>query len=448
MRTLPIFCLAAALVPGLAGAAAAQDDARPVIEKAVKALGGEEVLARRAAVYMRVKASYLGVPGGGAIPDVAITGEAWTQPGSMRSVLVVELAGQKLTMTRALHDGRGWQQDTGQLRDMTADERAEAERSQHVDRVLGLVPLLKEKGFTLEALGKKKVDGAELVGVKVTAAGKPDVTIYFDPGTGYPRRAEYRAKVAALGKEVATATVFDDYRAVELAAAEERALKDAKVATDTAGLLEFLRRQARREADRDKVKRLIKQLGDDDFEVREKATQELIQLGAAALPELRQATKDADAEVATRARRCLDSIVKVSGPEGLLWSALRLTAARRPDGAAEVLLALAPSLPDEADARELRNALAAVALRDGKPDPAVVKALEDKDPARRAAAAAALGKDGGAFEKQPRRRLFLTGLKRPMKTTYYQDGEKQLVLEVTEVEFFNRFEDQLFAKPK
>ena len=43
---------------------------------------------------------------------------------------------------------------------------------------------------------------------------------------------------------------------------------------------------------------------------------------------------------------------------------------------------------------------------------------------------------------------FMAGLKRAMKTTYYQDGEKQLVLEATEVELYNRFEDQLFARPK
>jgi hypothetical protein len=448
MRTRPVFCLAVAFIPILSASAPAQGDARPVIEKAIKALGGEEVLTYRAAVHARVKVSYIGLPGGGALPDLGITGEIWTQKGSMRTDLVVVLPGQKMTMTRAVHNGQGWQQDNGAPRDMTAEEKAEWERSEYVDRVLGLVPLLKEKGLTVEALGKKKVDGAELVGVKVSSAGKPDVTIYFDPETGYPKRYEYRARMAALAKEVTTATAFDDFRAADPAATEERALKEAKVATDAAGLLKFLRGQVRSDADRDKVKGLVKDLGDDSFEVRENAQQELTRLGAVALPELRQAVKSADAEIATRARRCLDSIVKVSGPDGLLWSALRLVAARKPAGAAEVLLALAPGLPDEADARELRNALAAVALRDGKPDPAVQKALEDKDPARRAAAAAALGQDGGAFDKQPGRRVFPTGLKRPMKTTYYQDGEKQMVLEVTEAEYFNRFEDKLFAKPK
>jgi hypothetical protein len=448
MRTLPVYRLAIALVPILTGTAAAQDDPRPIIEKAVKALGGEEVLGRRGATHTRVKASFLGVPGGGALPGLEMSGEMWTQPGSERMVMVISIGGQKMNITRCLHGGKGWTQDDGAVHDMPAAELDEAKQSNYVDDVMSLLPLLKDKQFTLKGLGKQKVDGAERVGVRVTSAGHPDVTLWFDPEAGYPKRVEYKAKSVALNKEVASAIDFDDYKAVDPAATEERTLKDAKVGTDAAALLEFLRGQVRAEPDREKVRRLIKKLADDDFEVREKATKDLVALGSAAVQELQRAAKDGDAEVASRARRCLDQIAQVSGPAGLLTAALRVVALKRPAGAAEVLLALAPSVTDEADVRELRGALAAVAVREGKPDPAVVKALEDKDPARRAAAAAALGKDGGAFEKEPGRRVFVSGLKRPMKSTYYQDGEKQAVLEVLDVQVYNRFEDKLFAKPK
>jgi hypothetical protein len=362
--------------------------------------------------------------------------------------MVITLAGQKMHMTRVTHNGKGWQQDDNNVTDMPAAELEESKQSEYADHVLGLLPLLKEKDFKLKGLGKQKVDGAELIGVRVSSTGHPDVTLWFDPVAGLPKRIEYPTKSAAIGKEVVTAVALDDYRAIDPATAEERTLKEAKVATDAAGLLTFLRGQVRKEVEVEKVRALIKSLGDDDFEVREKATNDLIALGGAALSELRRATKSSDAEVAARAKRCVAKIKEVSGPEGVLTAALRLVALKRPPGAAEVLLALAPTLTDEADARELRGALAAVAVRDGKTDRAVEKALEDKDPARRAAAKAALGKDGGAFEKEPGRRLFVPGLKRAMKSTYYQDGEKQLVLEVIDVELFNHFDDKLFARPK
>jgi hypothetical protein len=58
----------------------------------------------------------------------------------------------------------------------------------------------------------------------------------------------------------------------------------------------------------DNVKKLIEQLGDEHFEVREKATKELIALGPEAVPGLRGALDHSDPEVHARARRILDTI--------------------------------------------------------------------------------------------------------------------------------------------
>jgi hypothetical protein len=77
----------------------------------------------------------------------------------------------------------------------------------------------------------------------------------------------------------------------------------------------------------------------------------------------------------------------------------------------------------------------------------LVKALADKDPARRAVAAAALGKDGGAYLKEPRRRIYTKVPKQAAKTSSYVDGNLQVEFEASEWEFFNRFEDKEFAKP-
>jgi hypothetical protein len=445
MRKHAVLCLALIIALGGTGFARADDETpRALIEKAIKTLGGEQLLSQRVAEHTRLKGAFLGLPGVGAT-GVDVTGELWAQPGSRRMTLALALPGQGTTMTRVVHDGKGWESDDGTVRDLDTDDLKEALVLDHVERVLTLVPLLKDQEFTLESLGKIKVDSSELLGVKVSATGHPEVTLFFDPATGYPKRVKYPEKSKNLNREMTT--VFDDYREIEPALAEERTLKSAKVGTDGLALLEYLRSRVPSEADQERARRYIKQLGDDSSEVRENATEELIRLGVAARPELRRAAKDNDVEVATRARRCLDKIAAGEGPDGLV-AALRMVAFKRPPGAAEVLLALAPIVTDEDDARELRNALAAVALKTGQPNNIVEQALQDRDAARRAAAAAALGKDGGAFEKQPQRRLFPIGLKRPMKMTYYQDGQKQLEVEVTEVQVFNRFDDKVFARPK
>lgn len=68
----------------LAGAAPAQDDPRALLKKAVKALGGEELLARRGATHVRLKGSFVGLPGGVQPGGISVRGETWTQPGSER----------------------------------------------------------------------------------------------------------------------------------------------------------------------------------------------------------------------------------------------------------------------------------------------------------------------------------------------------------------------------
>jgi hypothetical protein len=62
------------------------------------------------------------------------------------------------------------------------------------------------------------------------------------------------------------------------------------------------------EATQAKIEKLIKQLGDDAFQVREQATTELIKIGRPAVPFLRKALKNTDIEISRRARVVLDGI--------------------------------------------------------------------------------------------------------------------------------------------
>src|SRR5262249_56817257 len=82
-----------------------------------------------------------------------------------------------------------------------------------------------------------------------------------------------------------------------------------------------------------------------------------------------------------------------AGPH-VLAAAIRLLAERKPAGAAEALLAYLPYAPDEGVAAAVRQALPAVAVRDGKPEPALLKALADSAPLQRLFAGEALANAG------------------------------------------------------
>ncbi len=194
-----------------------------------------------------------------------------------------------------------------------------------------------------------------------------------------------------------------------------------------------------------KSQALVKRLGDESFGVREKAGEELVALGAPAVPALQAALRDEDLEVSRRALACLERI-RTRTNTATTRAAVCLLALRAPDGAAESLLALLPGA-EEAVADDIRAAPLVLAQRPGGPARALVRALDDRDPARREAARAALGKDGGAYLDRPGRRLFLPGLRLPYKQTLCLGGTPALEMTVTDIRFFNRFDDKEFARP-
>jgi hypothetical protein len=173
------------------------------------------------------------------------------------------------------------------------------------------------------------------------------------------------------------------------AAADERMLREARIPTDGPGLLEFLRSRTVDATDEARLRVLVRQLGDDSFEKREQATAQLVAAGVRAKPFLEQAAHDSDLEVAHRARECRQRIEQGS-TSVVLAAAVRTLARQRPAGAAQGLLNYLPSAEDQSVAEEVRVALAALAVRDGKAEPALLDALGDQVPVKRAAAAVAL----------------------------------------------------------
>jgi hypothetical protein len=176
----------------------------------------------------------------------------------------------------------------------------------------------------------------------------------------------------------------------EAAAADERLVKEAGVSPDAAGLLAYFRERTLTAADVKSLEALVRQLGDDNFQTREKASRELVRRSAAAVPLLRAAMRDRDAEVARRAAQCLEEIGMGPGPH-LPIVAARLLVRRAPPGTAAVLLAFLPFADDDLVEDSIRESLALLVASTGKADQALVVALADGLPARRAAAAHALG---------------------------------------------------------
>ena len=185
---------------------------------------------------------------------------------------------------------------------------------------------------------------------------------------------------------------------------DEAILKEAKLATDGPNLLEIFRKRIPNPADQERVQKLLKQLGDKDFQTREKATTDLISVGPLALPALKEAGKNADAEVRRRSERCLQAIERDSSAS-VTAAAVRLVKARRPKGAVPVLLGFLPFAHDEGIEEELINALIALGVDNGRVVPEIAVAKQDANPTRRGLSALLLGRYGTVQEKESVRTL-------------------------------------------
>lgn len=441
MRHLLFSALAAGFFLGPNSLVYGQEDARAIIAKAIRARGGEDSYLRTGATRQKSKGQ-VHLQGVTYLADYVVQ-----LPGQMRMEMEIDFQGQKFKLAAAVDGDKGWMTLEGQLQDLPPDSVATYKRALYDAHVRNLTPLLKEEGFRLSALGESKVQGQAAVGVKVGCQGQKDLSLYFDKQSGLLLKSEGKVKDEMSGREVLEEVYYSDYRELDPLTGEKQALHTAKLSAEGPALLDFIRTQTLTDADRDKLKALVRQLGDNSFQVREKASAGLVARGGAACPLLRQAAKGSELEIAHRAEECLKAIEAGTGSAAVV-AALRLLAVRKPAGTAEVLLAYLTSAPDENTAREVRAALADVAVRDGKPDPLLLRALEDKDPVRRAAATEALGRDGKSAQERPVRKFFPTGLKLPMKMITNRGGKKYGEAEILDMQFFNRFEAHEFAPPK
>jgi HEAT repeat protein len=431
--------LSGTLLLGLLGSADAQEP-RAIIERAVKAMGMEPLKDSPPASYLKIK---------GKIFDrepFSMTGEVWQQfPDRQKVTMHLRSSDQDFVMTEALDGPRAWETLNDQTQGINGDALTELKEETYRDWVNSLLPLLRDKSITLQGLSESQVQGKAAVGVAVQSKGHAQIRLYFDKATGLLVKSEQRRKQGARPEKLIE-SYFSDYREVLSLGADEEILKKAQVAVDGPALIGFLKKQTLDDATRTKIRALIRKLGDSSFETREKAKEDLIARGQSAAALLGQAARDPDPEISSRARECLNKLGNGTDSTVLI-AVLRLSAQRRPEGAAQALLAYVPCAPSVAVAQAAQGALVTVARAGPVPDPVVVKALQDPDEDRRRAAAIALGRYQAPGKEQPAYLLLVPGLKQAMKETSYREGKKILEYDVLDYQLFTRLPDREFAKP-
>jgi HEAT repeat protein len=185
----------------------------------------------------------------------------------------------------------------------------------------------------------------------------------------------------------------------KIAPEDEKLLKDGKIAVEGPALLDHFRKRTITQQEREKIDRLVRLLGDDSYKVREKASDDLLALGIITLPQLRRAVNDSDEEIRDRAREGIAAVEGKANP-ALSAAAARALRGRAPAETVKVLLDYVVDAENDAVADEVMTTLAIVGVKENKVDAALVEALKDKEPMRRAAAALVVGRSGTAEQRK------------------------------------------------
>jgi hypothetical protein len=203
--------LAAVLAVGLAARA---DDARQVVEKAVKAHGGAEALKKHTGGEYKTEgtAQLLGEATKYtsticyALPDkFKMTFDATVL--DRKSVVAVIVNGDKIKETATLDGKPSAAKDPAKAEVMKAEYRQLAA----IYEVNLLYPLLDADKFTLKTEPADKVDGKDAAVVLVSRKGMKDVKLFFDKDSG--RLVKYTRKGLNWdAKEVDEEVVMSDFK--------------------------------------------------------------------------------------------------------------------------------------------------------------------------------------------------------------------------------------------
>ena len=191
------------------GSLARADDKDPsaVLDKAIKALGGEEKLKKIDAITWTSKADI-------TFNDNTnhFTSHATLQGlDHYRSELEGEFGGNPFKGVTVLNGDKGWRKFGDNKMDLEGDALANEKRRVYLQVLPSLLVPLKGKGFKLESVGDEKVGDKPAAGIKVTGPDGKDFTLYFDKESDLPVRLV--AKVVGFGDDEYTQeTTFKDYK--------------------------------------------------------------------------------------------------------------------------------------------------------------------------------------------------------------------------------------------
>jgi hypothetical protein len=198
----------ASLIGGSSRSTRADDqDTKATLDKAIKALGGEEKLSKATTVSWKSKGT-LTFNGN----DNEISNRATLQGlDHYRSEFEGKFGDNDVKGVIVLNGDKGWRKFNENESAMDADAVANEKRTIYLNIIPITLVQLKANGFKTEAAGEEKIGDKPATVVKVTAADGKDFKLFFDKESGLP--VKLVAQVVGFGGgDFTMETTYGDFK--------------------------------------------------------------------------------------------------------------------------------------------------------------------------------------------------------------------------------------------
>jgi hypothetical protein len=197
-----------ALAFGLGSPVRADDkDATAIVDKAIKAMGGEEKLSKAKAFSWKAKGK-MTLGGNESDMTAQVTVQGLDQ---LRQEFEGKFGDNKVQGVFVLDGDKGWRKFGDMGVELDKNGLANQKRAVYLQVVPTTLVQLKGKGFKMEMGGEEKVGGKPAVALKATGPDGKEFTLFFDKESSLP--VKLVAKVAGFqGGEVTQETTYGDYK--------------------------------------------------------------------------------------------------------------------------------------------------------------------------------------------------------------------------------------------
>ncbi|MCS6977947.1 MAG: hypothetical protein NZM31_13195 [Gemmatales bacterium] len=186
---------------------ASQNRARAILERAIKAHGGDIRVNRARNTHLKLNAKAIAPPDEESPFQLEIVMQL---PDKYRSTLTTTVQNTPVVRTIIVNGDKGWMTVNGQGKELSAKELAEAKEQMYAEWVCRLITL-RESDCVLREMDETKIENRPVQVVNVTRKGRRDVNLFFDKQTGLLVKMEHIVR-DHQGLDSSQEVVFIGYR--------------------------------------------------------------------------------------------------------------------------------------------------------------------------------------------------------------------------------------------